>query len=120
MMNTTDHTQSKHLIAGALMAFVVLAIPLRAEVIEFTDKDEWIAAVGEYTTIDFTGHSEGEQVTDQYADLGVLFTDCYVTYDLSYNLYPDDFWGVDGNWGIHLEFDGAAPLRWTPVRYTIR
>ncbi|UCD75807.1 MAG: hypothetical protein JSV91_02595 [Phycisphaerales bacterium] len=95
---------------GMAVGVAFLAAPCIAEVIEFRDKDEWIAAVGDYTTIDFTGYSQGQQVTDQYADLGVLFTDCCVTYDFSYNLYPNDFWGVDGNWGIHLEFD--QPQLW--------
>ena len=109
-MNTPDHTHSTHLVAGALTAFVVLAAPLQAEVIEFRDKDEWIAAVGDYTTIDFTGYTHGERITDQYRDLGVLFTDCYVTFDFFWGAYPNDGWGVDGNSGIHLEFD--EPQLW--------
>jgi MYXO-CTERM domain-containing protein len=46
-----------------------------AEVIEFEDRDEWEAVVGAFTTIDFTGFPEWTIITDQYADLGILFTD---------------------------------------------
>jgi hypothetical protein len=48
-----------------------------AEVIEFRDKDEWIIAVGDYTTIDFTGFGEYTIITDQYRDLGIVFTTGY-------------------------------------------
>ena len=44
-----------------------------AAVIEHADKTEWQSSVGEYTTIDFTGFPDGTKITDQYADLGVLF-----------------------------------------------
>jgi len=42
-------------------------------VIEYLEKAEWELAAGDYTTIDFTGFAEGTVITDQYADLGVLF-----------------------------------------------
>jgi len=46
---------------------------LRADVIEYLDKAEWELGAGDYTTIDFTGFADGTVITDQYADLGVLF-----------------------------------------------
>ena len=95
---------------GTAIGVALLASSTFAGVIEFTDKDEWIAAVGDYTTIDFTGYTHGERITDQYRDLGVLFTDCYVTFDFFWGAYPNDGWGVDGNSGIHLEFD--EPQLW--------
>ena len=61
--------------SGMAIGLAFLASLTFAEVIEFRDKDEWIAAVGDYTTIDFTGFAEGTYITDQYADLGILFTD---------------------------------------------
>ena len=57
------------------LTLILLSAPASADVLEFTDKDEWIDAVGKFTTIDFTGFPEGTFITDQYADLGVLFTD---------------------------------------------
>jgi len=57
------------------LTLMLLSAPAHAGVQEFTDKDEWIDAVGDFTTIDFTGFAEGTFITDQYADLGVLFTD---------------------------------------------
>ena len=96
--------------SGLMVGVALLASSTFAEVIEFTDKDEWIAAVGDYTTIDFTGYTHGERITNQYRGLGVLFTDCYVTFDFYWGAYPNDGWGVDGNSGIHLEFD--EPQLW--------
>ena len=74
-------------------------------VIEFTDKDEWIAAVGRFTTIDFTGFPDGTFITDQYADLGVLFTDGADVIRFAPNAFPNDEWGLDGNQQIDLLFD---------------
>ncbi len=62
------------LIAAAIMAWPGNGQALGGFVEEFTDKDEWIAAVGDFTTIDFTGFPDGTFITDQYADLGILFT----------------------------------------------
>ena len=71
---------------------------------EFTNKDEWIAAVGRFTTIDFTGFPDGTFITDQYADLGILFTDGNDSIDVS-GVHVNDGWGLDGNPDIHLSFD---------------
>ena len=100
---------------------VLMAVPARAGVIEFTDKDEWIAAVGPFTTIDFTDYPAGTVITDQYADLGVLFTDgndnifcCDETYLLN------DGAGLSGNFpplspDFHLSF--PIPQRWLAVDF---
>ena len=78
-------------------------------VIEFTDKDEWIDAVGEFTTIGFTGFEIGTFITDQYADLGILFTDGN---DSIHNTcsFVNDCWGLDGNGDIAVAFD--TPQLW--------
>ncbi len=86
---------------------MLLSAPASADVLEFTDKDEWIEAVGEFTTIDFTGFPEGTWITDQYADLGILFTDGD---DWIHNTcgYVNDCWGLAGGGGndqITLAFD---------------
>ena len=54
---------------------MLLSAPASGDVLEFTDKDEWIEAVGEFTTIDFTGYPKDTFIADQYAYLGILFTD---------------------------------------------
>ncbi len=51
------------------------ALPAHAGVTEFTDRAEWETAVGAFTTVNFTGFPEFTVITDQYADLGVFFTD---------------------------------------------
>ncbi len=87
------------------LALLFLSASAHGGVIEFTDKDEWINAVGEFTTVDFTGFPEGTFITDQYADLGVLFTDGDDNIRFSPTGFPNDEWGLDGNTAIHLSFD---------------
>ncbi len=98
---------------GLLVALALLiAQPaVHGDVLEFHDKDAWIAAVGEFTTIDFTGFPLGTPITDQYADLGALFTsgaDFILCCD--FGTFPNDGAGLDGNDGIELMFD--SPQAW--------
>ncbi len=62
------------LIAAAILPWLGNGEALGGFVEEFTDKDQWIAAVGDFTTIGFTGFPDGTFITEQYADLGILFT----------------------------------------------
>ncbi len=80
-------------------------------VLEFEDKAEWLDAIGPFVTVDFTGFEPGTVITDQYADLGVLFTDgFYTVVCCSKNTYPEDGAGLDGNGDITVLFD-------TPMAY---
>jgi hypothetical protein len=87
------------------MVACVLAGSSHGEVIEFGEPEEWIAAVGPFTTIDFTGFVSGTVLTDQYADLGVLFTDGNDQVDFGPTIYPNDEWGLDGNGDVDVSFD---------------
>ncbi len=80
--------------------------------IEFTDKEEWIAAVGRFTTIDFTGFPDGTFITDQYADLGILFTGGGENIFLNDNAFPNDGAGLNSGFftDIVMEFD--TPQLW--------
>jgi hypothetical protein len=91
------------ILCSVALILVLLSAPARAGVQEFTDKDEWIDAVGEFTTIDFTGFPEGTFITDQYADLGVLFTDGNDTIQES-GVFMDGH-GLRGSGIITLAFD---------------
>ena len=86
-----------------------------AELLEFTDRAEWEAAVGEYTTLDFTGFPVHTRIQEQYAHLGVHFTECFNTVQGPMMAYPNDMWGLDGNEEIHLEFD--EPQLWIAADY---
>jgi hypothetical protein len=116
MMSAINRTQRKHQIGGALVILMVLAAPLRAEVIEFRDKDEWIAAVGDYTTIDFTGFDEGTKITDQCADLGILFTDGYDFIDFGQS-YLNDGVGLYGGYYEDIDVAFDAWQAWIAVGY---
>ena len=103
------------LIAAAILPWLGTGV-VCAGFIEFTDKDEWIDAVGDFNTIDFTGFEEGTIITDQYADLGVFFTDGDDEIGFSADRYPNDNWGLNGNFGrITLAFD--SPQFWFGADY---
>ena len=98
----------------AVLGALLMTAPIHAGVIEFTDKDEWIAAVGEFTTIDFTGFEVGTFITDQYADLGILFTDGNDTIHHT-GSFVNDGAGLDGNGDIAVAFD--TPQLWIGVDF---
>ncbi len=82
-----------------------------AGVVEFHDKGDWINAVGPFTTIGFDGYPPGTFITDQWADLGVVFADGNdTTGPFDPITFPEDGWGLDGNGNIVLEF--AEPMAW--------
>ena len=93
-------------IQAILLPALLTVTPAHGGVAEFFDKDEWIAAVGPFTTIDFTGFPDGTQIMEQYADLGVHFVD-HTDFVLccSDDLFPNDGAGLDGNQGVDLVFD---------------
>ena len=93
-------------IQAVLLPALLTVSPAHGGVAEFPDKDEWIAAVGHFTTIDFTGFPDGTPITDQYADVGVHFVDgTDFILCCSEITFPNDGAGLDGNQGIELVFD---------------
>ena len=92
-----------------LAALVTSAAGVSAQggVIEFDDKDAWIAAAGEFTTIGFTEVPNLTFLSNHYADLGVVFSDGN---DITrccgqFETWPNDGAGLDGNGNITLAFD---------------
>ncbi|MHC4349561.1 MAG: hypothetical protein ACYS15_13635 [Planctomycetota bacterium] len=85
-------------------------------VIEFTDKDDWLAAVGAFTTLTFTEFPDETLITDQYEELGVLFTDGNDTITCCDDIqYPNDGSGLYGNGTIRLTF--SAPQAYIGIDY---
>ncbi|MCH8152483.1 MAG: hypothetical protein IH830_08940 [Planctomycetes bacterium] len=105
------------LIAAAIMAWPGNGEALGGFVEEFTDKDEWMAAVGDFTTIGFTGFPDGTFITDQYADLGVLFVGGNENIFVNDFLFPNDGAGLDdgGFTPIAVSFD--TPQAWIAVDF---
>jgi hypothetical protein len=95
-----------HTVACAI-ALTAASGESRADIIEFTDKAEWEAAAGQFTTIDFTGFDSGTIITTQYVDLGVVFTDGDDTIVPS-DAFINDGWGLAGGEGMHMAF--TAPM----------
>lgn len=100
--------------SGSLLLLVLGAFLARAgsaDVVETEDREGWFGAAGPVTTIGFTGFPENTIIANQYAKLGVLFTDgndqvlC-----CDYTSFPQDGVGLDGNGPIHLVF--SDPQRW--------
>ncbi|MHC4220481.1 MAG: hypothetical protein ACYSU7_18730 [Planctomycetota bacterium] len=96
---------------GALLATGAV----HGDVIEFGDKDEWIAAVGPFTTIDFTEYPGGTVVTDQYVNVGALFTDGNDVIHSSPTGYLNDGRGLDGNGDVDVSFD--TPQHWLALDF---
>ena len=79
----------------------------RAQVELFTDFAKWQAAAGSFSTVDFTGFPVGTFITDQYADLGVLFTDGNDSIHFA-GSFTIDGAGLDGNGDTVVAF--AEPM----------
>lgn len=92
--------------AGALAVLLAAATGRSyAGVVVFSDRDEWLNAVGPVTTITFTEFPNNTFITDQYANLGVLFLDGNDNIACCNDVtFPNDGSGLDGNLAIHLAF----------------
>ncbi len=101
---------------GFVGVVVLCAQPVIADVREFDDpnRDQWFANVTDIKTADFTGFAPGTFITDQYADLGVIFTDGNDAIHETEGFVIDG-WGLDGNDAIHLSFD--VPQRFIGVDF---
>ena len=110
-----SHHHGIHTLVAAFVASaIVVASPVYGGVQDFIDKEEWIKAVGEFTTVDFTGFDVGTFITDQYADLGILFTDGNDSIQHTAS-YVNDGAGLDGNGNIRVTFD--TPQLWIGVDF---
>ena len=103
-----------HAVAALTCASV---LPAHAGVTEFTDRAEWETAVGAFTTVNFTGFPEFTVITDQYADLGVFFTDANDVIRLSDNLFPTDGAGLGGGAFDDIELSFVTPQLWIAVDF---
>ncbi len=106
------------LMAAAMLAWVGNGQVSGGFIEEFTNKDEWIAAIGgedAFLTVDFVGFPDGTFITDQYADLGILFTDGNDSIFLNDGAFPNDGAGLDGFGNISVSFD--TPQAWIGVDF---
>ena len=95
----------------------LLAVPqtVRAGVIEFTDRPSWEAAVGAFTTIDFTDFPHGTIITTQYSGLGATFTDGNDTIFVYPDAFPIDGVGLDAQGSITISF--STPMSYIGVDF---
>ena len=91
-------------------------LPAHAGVTEFTDRAEWETAVGQFATIDFTGFPQSTIITDQYQDLGVVFSDGNDSIFLS-NAFQNDGVGLRGGAFDDIELSFVTPQLWIAVNY---
>jgi hypothetical protein len=88
----------RHLsLSMAIVTVLTLSSSARAEMSLLFDFAQWQSQAGSVTTIDFTGFPQFTIITNQYSDLGVIFTqgNDFVHNDPSQ--FPLDGWGLDGN-----------------------
>ena len=99
------------------MPIWIATAPAHAGVIEFTDRAEWEAAVGSFTTIDFTGFPEFTIITTQYQDLGVTFTDGDDSTTFIPSAFLNDGWGLFGGFDGDIDLSFETPQRWIAVDF---
>ena len=97
----------------SLLIVAIAASHTAASAIEFTDKSEWEAAVGAFTTLDFDIQPQGTPITNQYAHLGVNVTGAAFSH--SAPGYVNDEWGMFASGGAWVHFN--SPQNWVAVDY---
>jgi hypothetical protein len=85
-----------------------LCASVKASVSVYTNQSAWQSAAGPYSTITFTELPEHTWIFDQYADLGVHFTDGADQIYHNQNIFLNDGAGLNGAFDEStLEFDQA-------------
>jgi hypothetical protein len=103
-------SQSSLLLTVIVSAVMTCSVTFADEVQWFNNpmQDDWWSAVGDVTTIDFTGHEHFEPLSDQYAHLGVTFSGTVSAIESSG--FINDGWGMRGFMGAWVHFD--QPMNW--------
>jgi hypothetical protein len=103
-------------IHAAVLTSLAATLSTDGDVTVFLNRPEWeIAVGGRFTTIGFTGFPDATLITDQYADLGIVFTDGNDRINFSSANVLDN-WGLAGNaGGITAVFD--EPQLWVGVNH---
>jgi len=93
---------------GSFLGWIVciLGSAVRADIVEYDDKEEWVVAAGEFTTIGFADLPDGTWVTEQYAHLGVHFVDGWDQV-IHGGAFLEDGAGIAGGEQIDLVFDDS-------------
>ena len=79
-----------------------------ADVTIFENREAWETSAGDFTTIGFTEYPTGTFLDEHYAHLGVHFVSVSLDVVLntgSFEAWPRDGAGIDGNSDVHLIFD---------------
>jgi len=88
-----------------LITLLLYAPRVSGAVVEYTDKNEWIATAGAFSTITFTEYPANTIVTDQYANLGATFTDG-IDVIFESNAFLNDNMGLNGAFNeIAIQFE---------------
>ncbi|MDY7110198.1 MAG: hypothetical protein SYC29_16325 [Planctomycetota bacterium] len=101
------NARTSSVLVAACVSTVCTSV-LRADIVEYRDKEEWEAAGGSWSTADFTGFAMGTPIDEQYARIGVHFVDGYDFVVVGWDTYLNDGAGLDGNEYVDLVFD--APM----------
>ncbi|MCA9285919.1 MAG: hypothetical protein KDA22_11920 [Phycisphaerales bacterium] len=91
-----------------LGAIACLASAVNAGFVVYDEDDSgWFGAVQSYSTITFAEFPHNTQIDDEYASLGVLFTDTDGNWIIGTApaTYPQDGMGLNGNALVELTFD---------------
>jgi len=95
-------------LVGAVISAAITTNSFASVVYFQNDYAGWSASASSYATCSFAEFPQNTFITDQYANLGVLFTGFTGNVvKTSAIIFPLDSHGIDGNCGIELTF--AAP-----------
>ena len=103
--------------ASIFMTLIVSAQSGFADVNVFTNSTQWQSAVGDYSTIDFTGFSNNTVITDQYEDMGILFTDGLDFIYHNNNIFLNDGIGLRGGIPHSITIDFTVPIQWIAMDF---
>jgi MYXO-CTERM domain-containing protein len=106
-----------HMTIYVLLMSRLVTLRCLGGVTEYTDSALWQSAVGSFTTITFAEFGDFGVVTDEYADLGIIFPDGNDGIDTTPNAYNDNFGlgSVPPFGPIHFVFD--TPQLWIAVDF---
>jgi len=101
---------------GAVFVACALAHGAAAAIVVTNDAADWASQTGPFTTLGFTELAQGEFLTDQYAELGVMFTGTAVGW-FSETAFPTDNHGIYGWTSKVVEAQFAAPITELAVEF---
>ena len=89
-----------NMLGATTVAASLAHVAVAATFTEYTDKNAWQEATGQWTTIGFGDQPSGMVVTTQYSSLGVIFSEGDDSIDTT-DSFLEDGYGIQGSFGFN-------------------